>query len=336
MKPRIALTMGDPNGIGPEILVKTLADPSWRDRCSPLVIGDLAILSDTSAVVGADLTFRPAEAAYEASGNEIVVLQPEELKLPPVRWGQLDAAMGEAAAVCLRTALRLGMAGQVDGFVAAPLNKQAFHLAGYGYLDELAFFADITGSPRPCFMGVIGDILTVSVTEHIAFKDILANLTTENVLWYIRQMHSALGKAHTSRHRIGVAALNPHAGEGGLLGTEEIDLIVPAIEAARAAGMVVDGPVPADVIFPRALHGDFDGIVCMYHDQANIGRKLQPSETGATVYMGLPIVGTTTAHGTAFDIAGRGVADPGSFCAALDTAISFARQGARHQPTKSM
>lgn len=329
MRPRIAVTMGDPNGIGPEIIAKVLSDPAVRERCHPVLIGEAAIFEAIAAVAGVDLSFHAADdlgTEREAVGGDVIdVVRPAALQVPPVRWGRLDPAMGEVAAACLRTALRLGMDGHVDGFVAAPMNKQAFHMAGYDYLDELAFFSEITGSERPYFMGVIGPILTVSVTEHIAFSDILANVTIDSVLWYIRQMDRALSKAKSARRRIGVAALNPHAGEGGLLGTEELDVIVPAIEAAREAGMAVEGPIPADVIFPLALRGDFDGIVCMYHDQANIGRKLQPPETGATIYMGLPVVGTTTAHGTAFDIAGKGIADPGSLTAALDAAIKLAQ-----------
>lgn len=333
MKPLIALTMGDANGIGPEIVVKTLNDPTIRDRFRPLLIGDPATFTAIAGLIGADLTFTPVGVPPDAVGaggasttpSTIPVLRPDDLEMPPVRWGHLDPAMGEVAAAALRAALRLGMSGKIHGFVAAPLNKQAFHLAGYDYLDELAFFSEITGSQNPYFMGLIGSVLTISVTEHIAFRDILEAMTTENILWHIRQIDLALTKAHPERRKIGVAALNPHAGEGGLLGTEETDIIIPAMEAARDGGTTVEGPIPADVIFPRALRGDFDGIVCMYHDQANIGRKLQPSETGATIYMGLPIVGTTTAHGTAFDIAGQGIADPGSLTAALNAAINLVR-----------
>ena len=225
-------------------------------------------------------------------------------------------------------AFDLAMAGQIQGVVSAPLNKEAFHLAGYAYQDELAYIADLTGSPEPFIVGTMRSLLTVAVSEHVAFRDIVKLIKKDRVLWYIRKMDQALRRAGVSRPRVAVAALNVHGGEGGLFGREEIEQIGPAIREAANQGVDVVGPVPADIVFVRALEGDFDGVVCMYHDQANIARKLQPRSEGATLFMGIPVPCGTTAHGTAFDKAGQGIADPGSLAAALRyTAMLAKREG---------
>ncbi len=207
----------------------------------------------------------------------------------------------------------------------APMNKESFRLAGYEYFDELEFLADVTGHSEPYILGAAGPIWAVAVTEHIPFKDIAALIKRERVLRYIQHLHGVLGKLGAESARIAVAALNPHAGEGGLFGHEEIDEIAPAVHDAIRDDINVTGPVPADIVFKRALDGEFDGVVCMYHDQMNIARKLQPREQIATLWMGLPVIGATTAHGTAYDIAGKGIADPGSLRAAMDYAIKLAQ-----------
>lgn len=222
------------------------------------------------------------------------------------------------------------MKGDIHGITAAPMNKQAFHLAGFHYLDELAYFSEMTGCRDAFFMGVMGKVWTVAVAEHVAFKDILGLVKRDRIIRYAQQMHHALSKILDGAPRLAVVGLNPHSGDGGLLGMEEINEIQPAIDALKKMDICIEGPVPADIVFPRALRGDFDGVVCMYHDHANTARKLQPTESSATLYMGLPVIGTTTAHGTAFDIAGKGVADPGSLSAALHTAIQLASD-ARNQ-----
>jgi len=228
------------------------------------------------------------------------------------------------AGLCLARAFQLAMDGQAQGVVAAPLHKEAFHLAGYDYPDELAYLADLSGSPDPVIMGVARSVWTVAVAEHVAFRDILALVKTNRILNRTRKMHDTLKQTGLAAPRIAVAALNVHAGEGGLLGREEIEEIGPAIQQAQDAGMDVEGPVPADMVFARAFKGDFDGVVCMHHDQANIARKLQPMNQGATIFVGLPVAYGTTAHGTAFDIAGRGIADPGSLQAALEYVVRLA------------
>jgi 4-hydroxythreonine-4-phosphate dehydrogenase len=232
--------------------------------------------------------------------------------------------MGQAAALCLRKAFELAMDGQVQGVVSSPLNKEAFRLAGYNYADELEYLADMTKSRKLFLFGVANSVWTVMVTEHIAFRDIVNFIDKDRILVYIAKMHGVLVQAGISDPRIAVAALNVHAGEGGIFGHEEIDHIEPAIREAKQQGLNVHGPVPADIVFARALEGDFDGVVFMYHDQANIARKLQPRDKGATLFIGLPVPCGTTAHGTAFDKAGKGIADPGSLSAALEYTTKLA------------
>jgi len=328
-KPVIAITMGDAAGIGPELIVKTLSVGTVWDSCSPFVVGDPGVMRDICKVVGANLRFKAVERLSEASFSPpgIDVLCPEGLHIDCVPWGRVDPAMGRAAALCLKTAFGMAMEGEVQGVVSAPLNKEALHLAGYQYTDELAYLADLTNSHEAFMLGailaIVDSIWTITVTGHIPFRDVLDLIKKDRILWRIRKMNDVLKKVGFAEPRIAVAALNAHAGEGGLLGREEIDEIEPAIQEARVQGMNVEGPVPADMVFVRALAGDFDGIVCMYHDQANIARKLQPKRKGATIYMGLPVVCGTTAHGTAFDKAGKGIADPGSLEAALQYTVQL-------------
>jgi 4-hydroxythreonine-4-phosphate dehydrogenase len=337
-RPIIAIMMGDPSGIGPEIVAKALAQPGTRDLCRPLVVGHPRVMGDACAVAGAglrgaarncaELRFTaisdPSEARF--SWPEIDVLCPQDVSIAHVPLGKMDPAMGKVAGLCLTTAFQLAMDGQAQGVVAAPLHKEAFHLAGYDYPDELAYLADLSESPDPVIMGIARSVWTVAIAEHVAFRDILGLITVESVLSHVHKMDDTLRKAGLAAPRIAVAALNVHAGEGGLLGREEIEVIAPAIQRAQTGGIDVQGPVPADMVFVRAFRGDFDGVVCMHHDQANIARKLQPMNQSATIFVGLPVAYGTTAHGTAFDIAGRGIADPGSLQAALQWVVRLASE----------
>jgi 4-hydroxythreonine-4-phosphate dehydrogenase len=232
--------------------------------------------------------------------------------------------MGKAAALCLQGAMELGVVGQAQGVVSAPLNKQAFHAAGYDYFDEAGFLADITHSPGVYILGVTDSFWAVSVTEHVPFASIAGLITPQRVLRRTQLLHDALRRGGYGQPRIAVAALNVHGGEGGLFGREEIDAIAPAIAQAQQEGIDVCGPVPADSVFVRAREGEFHGVVCMYHDQATIARKLVSTRRGASIFMGLPVPCGTTAHGTAFDKAGQGIAETGSMEAALQMTVLLA------------
>lgn len=335
--PVISIVMGDPAGIGPELIVKVLASGDLHRRCRPFIIGDPPVMHAAAAGLAAPLSFRAIEdfAAAQFDPGQIDVLVPPGFCLGPLPPPAVHPRLGEAAARYLALAYRLAMRGAVDGVVMAPMNKESFRAAGYDYLDELQFLGDITGSEEPFILGAAGPVRAVAVTEHIPFREIVSQITRARVRRYIGHLHQVLRQLGHAAPRIGCAALNPHAGEGGLLGREEIDVIAPAIEDAQAADIDVSGPVPADVVFKRALDGHFDGVVCMYHDQLNIARKLLARTDIATLWMGLPVIGATTAHGTAFDIAGQGIADPGSLAAALDHVITLASQDDPGQPSRS-
>jgi len=325
-KPTIALCMGDAAGIGPELVVKVLAEPALWEACRPLVIADPRVMRQVDAVLESGMSWReikgPGDGRYAAP--TVDVLRPKALELGQVRYGEMSAEYGGAAAQCLQRAYELTKAGVVQGVISAPLNKEAFHLAGYDYADELEWLADLTHSSGSVMMGLMRQVWTVAVAEHVAFADILSLVTRDNILDYIRKMHLVLRDADSNAGRIGVSALNIHAGDGGLHGREELDEIGPAVAAAVAEGIDATGPVPADIVFAQALAGRYDGVVAMHHDQANIARKLQPMSESATLFVGLPVYCGTTAHGTAFDIAGQGIAAPGSLMAATMTVARLA------------
>ena len=327
-KPTIALTMGDAAGIGPELVVRLLSDPKITESCRPFVVGDEGVIRDTAARLDIGAQVRAIRAVSEAgqSLGTIDVLPPEGLKMGPVTLGKLDPAMGEVAALCLRTAVGLVRSKQIDGVASAPMNKEAFHLAGYDYMDELVYLAELFDVSDAYIMGAISPSpWTITISEHMPFRAIADMITEDRILERTLALNATLAKVGFSPPRLAVAALNVHAGEGGMFGREELDEIGPAIDRARELGVQVTGPCPADTVFVRARDGEFDGVVCMYHDQANIARKLIATNQGATVFMGLPVPWTTTAHGTAFDKAGKGVAGLGSMENAIRYAVTLAQ-----------
>jgi len=324
---RLIVTMGDPSGIGPEVLVKALPGLLGAEV---LLIGDREVWHRAGEIAGVAGALRPARAPEPVTAEQIPFLQiaPEEGWEP----GRMSPAAGRTAARWLERAVRLALHGGGDAVVFAPLNKEAIIRAGYRIRDEYDFCASLAGVTDYDEVNAIphpggGGILWVArVTGHVAFREISALLTEERVLRTIRLAyrvaHASAGapagppRGPAGPH-IGVTALNPHGGEGGLLGDEESRIIVPAVRAAAAEGLSVSGPHPADHIFRLARGGRFDAVVAMYHDQAQIATKLLGFERGVSVGMGYPFVLTTPSHGTAFDIVGQGVADPGPMREAL-------------------
>jgi 4-hydroxythreonine-4-phosphate dehydrogenase len=328
-KPVIAISMGDACGIGPELIAKVLARREVYDICSPLVIANPEVMEISVKLAGKAVNINTVSNIEETEfkfGN-LDVLCPTSLKIPQISWGEVDSEMGKAAAECLEYAFKMAEKKQIDAVVSAPINKKAFHLAGYNYLDELEFLADLTNSFEPYVIGVLEAFWTVAVTLHIPFRQIADTIQKNRVIRYIRRMDETLKKTGVKSPKIIVAALNVHAGEGGLFGREEVDEIQPAIEEALRLNIDVWGPVAADSVFVTALENDFDAVVCMYHDQANIARKLLGQKTGASLFMGLPVPCATTAHGTAFDIAGKGLANPSSMKEALKYAALLSSKG---------
>ncbi len=322
----VAIAMGDAAGIGPEITVKMLQDPEVYTWCRPFSIADPAVMASAISLLGVTMTVRSIATLAEAEfrPGTLDVLSPPELGAVAVARGVVSPVAGRGAALCLQEAMRLALAGEIHGVVTAPMNKEAFHRAGYDYMDEMEYMAAITASTGAYSLGVMDRVWTVRVAEHVPFRAIPDLITRASVLWFIQQLRTTLIKIGRPAPRLAVAALNVHGGEGGLFGREEIDEIAPAVADARAQGIDVTGPLPADSVFARALAGEFDGVVGMYHDQVNIVRKLQPMGERATIFMGLPVPCGTTAHGSAFDIAGRGIADPSGLRYALLRTVQLA------------
>jgi 4-hydroxythreonine-4-phosphate dehydrogenase len=305
--------LGDPTGIGPELVARLLTRSEVREHADVVVIGDRRIFEMGQRIAGVklaagvvrhidDLRFRSGELPL----LDFPGVAPEEFTL-----GQLSAKAGKSVLEVLAFTLDLAREGRLDAIVFAPFNKQAMHLGGSPFPDELHFMADrLRWAGHICEINVLDNLWTSRVTSHIGLSRVSALITKEGVYKAILLIDGTLRLAGVTEPRIAVAALNPHGGEGGLFGREEIDAIAPGIELARAEGIQATGPYPADTIFLRARGGACDAIVSMYHDQGQIAMKLMGFERGVTVQGGLPIPITTPAHGTAFDIAGRGVANP--------------------------
>jgi 4-hydroxythreonine-4-phosphate dehydrogenase len=294
-----------------------------------LVIGDDTVWRETQRVAQVEL---PARAATQPGAIDRRGVPFQDVVPSDRAWdvGQVSPAAGDAAALWLEQAVHLALKGTVDSVVFAPLNKQALIRAGNDVHDEYDLIAQFAGVRSHEEMNVIphptgrGLLWVARATSHLPFRDIHQELTTSRILETIRSAHRASASGGTTNPKLGVAALNPHAGEGGLLGGEEADVIRPAIETASAEGIDVSGPYPADRIFPMAQSGRFNVVVSMFHDQAQIATKLLASDRGVTVGVGFPFALTTPSHGTAFDIAGQGVADPGAMIQALHIAEMLA------------
>jgi 4-hydroxythreonine-4-phosphate dehydrogenase len=312
MKPRIGVVLGDPNGVGPELAVKLLGQEDVRERADIVVIGDERVFRMGEKVAKAAVPIRTIGDVVEAdwSQDALPFLDVPSIKPDEITPGKATAAGGRSCLKSLSVALELAKTDRIDGFCFAPLNKYALKLGGCPVADEHIFFARELGFDGPfCEHNVLGDLWTTRTTSHIPLKEVCAHITPERILRAIRLAHNTLGSAGYEKPRIAVAALNPHAGDGGMFGREEIDVIAPTIETAKAEGIDAHGPFAADTIFVKARDGDFDAVVTMYHDQGQIAMKLMGFSRGVTVSGGLPVPITTPASGTAFDIVGKGIAN---------------------------
>lgn len=324
--PVIAITMGDPSGIGPEIIVKALAHQSVYDMCRPVVIGDTVRLQEAAALLGSRLVVhtieRPAEAAYRCGTIDCVDLK----AVPPGHpFGIVSPVSGEAAYRYIERAAALTRTGETDAICTAPLSKEALHAAGHKYPGHTELLAHLTGTPEVSMLLVGPRLRVIHVTTHVGLVDAVARIEPGLVERTIARGRDTLVAAGIAQPRIGVCAINPHAGENGLFGHgEEAEKIEPAVAACRAKGWSVEGPLPGDTLFFRAYRGDFDLVVAMYHDQGHIPIKVMGLEAGVNITVGLPVIRTSVDHGTAFDIAGQGIADEGSLIEALRQAAELA------------
>ena len=327
-KPTIGITMGDPSGIGPELVVRVIETAEVRNTSVPVVIGDPEVMLRALQLTRSDLRLGvlsdPSDAVDDTS--MIHVVSSGELGGHEVVPGTVDARYGESAARCCRDAVELAKSGKIDAIVSTPFNKESFHLAGITSLDDMTYFEECFGEKDSAYMiGEVAGIWVTMTTYHVGLKAVPGMITTKAVLVKIKGLYEVMQAAEVGPIRIAVAGLNPHSGEGGMFGTEEIDSITPAIEEATEQGLPVKGPVPADSVFVNALDGQFNGIVSMYHDQANIARKiLGRDQPGVTLYIGMPAPVLTVPHGTAFDIAWQGKARANMLIKSTVTAAKMA------------
>lgn len=326
----VAVTMGDPAGISPEIVARAFAEPEVRKACRPVVVGDPRVMFRAMELVKGGLIVRTV-TSLQAAGSDpgtLDVVPAGELPPDTLKPGTLDARWGEVAAACCRKAVELAKAGDVAGITSAPFNKEAFHMAGYKAMDDMTYYEESFAAGTAYQVGEVAGIWTTPVTFHVAFRAIPDLITKESVLAKIRSLDKVLKAAKVSPGRIGVVALNVHCGEGGMFGREEIDVITPAIQQAKADGFNVAGPLPPDSAFPLALRGDYQGLVLMYHDQANIGRKiLGRDQPGVSLFLGMPVPVVTTPHGTAYDIAWKGIAKHSMLARAITMTAALAGKG---------
>lgn len=324
--PYVAVTMGDGAGIGPEVTVAAVVDESILAECRPVVIGDAARLRAAADTIGLSVEIRAIDTVEDAvfdphTANVIDLgLLPEDLA-----WGELSPVAGDAAYQYIKVASELAMAGKVQAICTAPLNKEALHAGGHIYPGHTELLAALTDTEEVSMMLSSPQLRVIHVTTHIGLIDAVAKIEPGLVQRTIERGHVALVRAGISQPKIGVAAINPHAGENGLFGYgEEAEKIAPGVEAARANGVDAVGPLPADTLFFLAGRGDYDLVVAMYHDQGHGPIKVLGIEAGVNITVGLPVIRTSVDHGTAFDIAGKNVADSRSMVEALHQAAAMA------------
>ena len=326
-QPTIAITMGDPSGIGPEIIMKSLEHDEVHRICRPLVVGDVARLRRAGEIVGSRFRVEAVENPQTAADPDAGTVRCVDLALVPPDhpFGKVSPQSGEAAYRYIERAVQLVEAGQAQAICTAPISKEALHAAGHKFPGHTELLAELTGTPEVSMMLVAPKLRVIHVTTHIGLIDAIARIEPGLVQRVIERGRAALVKAGIDDARIGVCGINPHAGENGLFGHgEEEEKIVPAVAAARAKGWRVEGPLPADTLFFRAARGDFDLVVAMYHDQGHGPIKVMGLEAGVNVTVGLPVIRTSVDHGTAFDIAGKGIADERSLIEALRQAADLA------------
>lgn len=329
VRPKIAWVLGDPTGIGPEVVAKSLADPGMLDVCQPVVVGPAWLLARGMQVAKVTLKTSPCEAAQLGAFSPGIIPVVDEgwppLDFPP---GKLSAAAGKLSIEMLRSAVNLARAGAVSAVVFGPLNKEALRLGGSPHGDEHHLVAAWLGETEFGEINAAAGLFTTRVTSHVPLKDVPSLLHPDRILRAVKMLHTTLVRVGIPDPVIAVAALNPHGGEHGLFGDEEQTVIEPGVARARAAGFPAVGPFPADTIFVRARRGEFHGVVTMYHDQGQIATKLLGFDRGVTIMGGISLIVTTPAHGTAFDIAGKGVANPEAFQAAVQLAARMVARGA--------
>lgn len=337
MKPIIGITMGDPCGIGPEITAKALSRKAVYAICRPLVVGSAGVLEQAAAIVGAGIAVRKITDVSDArfEHGTVDVLDKDLVDIERLERGKVTVEGGNAAFMAVRRVIELAMRGAIHATVTGPLNKEAMNLAGWHYSGHTEIYAELTNTMNYGMMLAEGDLRVVHVSTHVSLKEACERCKKDRVVQVIRLAHTACLSLGIQQPRIGVAGLNPHAGENGLFGREEIEEILPAVRIAVCEGIKAEGPLPADTLFSKALGGMYDIVVAQYHDQGHIPLKLVgfrydraqekwSSVSGVNITLGLPIIRCSVDHGTAFDQAGKGTASEDSLVNAIDYAFRMA------------
>jgi 4-hydroxythreonine-4-phosphate dehydrogenase len=328
----IAITMGCPVGIGPEIILKYFESRRKTDLNTPIIVGDISILRHTARYLGINVSCVPWKPGEPVPTEGIPVHSVSELNFEELQWGVPTRETGQAMAAYIKTAVKLCAQVQIDGFATGPISKSALQKSGHNYPGHTEMLADLTGETDFTMMMAGSTLRIVLVTIHCSLRDVINTLSVQSIYNRICLTHnSLLVDFSLTNPKIAVAGLNPHAGEDGLFGSEERDLIAPAVAKASSEGMQVTGPLPPDTVFLKAAQGEYDAVVCMYHDQGLIPFKLLHFSDGVNVTIGLQIIRTSVDHGTAYDIAGKGLADPGSLAAAVKLAIEIASNRKKHR-----
>jgi 4-hydroxythreonine-4-phosphate dehydrogenase len=324
-KPLIVITMGDPAGIGPEIIAKVIDSAEILSLCRPVVIGDAVIMKKMVDELRLAVTVNSVAALDEVdpAKGKLNVLDLKNVNLITHQWGRPDASSGKAVVAYVKKAVDLTLKHEADAMVTAPISKEMMNAAGHHYAGHTELLADLTKTKEYGMMFVGGGLRLILATVHVALKDVHRHITQANVLKTLRLAHQAMKYFGIERPRIGVAALNPHAGEAGLFGSEERDAILPAVIKARGEGINASDPIPADTLFYKARNSYFDIVVAMYHDQGLAPLKMVAFGNAVNVTVGLPIIRTSVDHGTAYDIAGKGCADPASLLEAIRLAVTM-------------
>ena len=339
-KPVIAITMGDPASIGPEIAVKALLEDSIMEACQPVIIGDAAVFEQIIQLLKLNAKVNRIQNVSEARFEKgiIDVLDLGNTDLGALKFGEISAMAGHASFEAVRKAIELAMSGEVDATVTGPINKKSINEAGHHFAGHTEIYAHYTRTNKYAMLLVEEQLKVIHVSTHVSLRQACDLVKKDRILEVVDLLHKGLMQLGESNLKIGIAGLNPHAGDNGLFGTEDDLEIKPAVEEARRRGYDVEGPVPPDTLFAKAATGTYGGVVAMYHDQGHIPFKLNgfkwnaekqqmDSVKGVNITMGLPIIRTSVDHGTAFEIAGKGIASADAMVLAIESAVQLTRAG---------
>ena len=343
-KPIIGITMGDPASIGPEIAIKALLNDKIHAICRPLLVGDAGVFNDIVQRLKLPATIHAVTNVSEATFNKgtVDVLDLKNVDMAKLQFGEISAMAGNASFEAVKKVIDLAMAGDIDATVTGPINKKSINEAGHHFAGHTEIYAHYTGTKKYAMLLVEENMRVIHVSTHVSLRQACDLVKKDRIIQVIELLHNGILQLGATNTKIGVAGLNPHAGDSGLFGTEDDGEILPAVEEARKMGYDVDGPVPADTLFSKAATGYYGGVVAMYHDQGHIPFKLtgfswnaqkqrMDSVKGVNITMGLPIIRTSVDHGTAFEIAGKGIASPDAMVLAIEAAVQLSKHRIKQQ-----